>query len=122
MGDPDVASDGEGRAVRTALFEGPGLWLLSAVRAPDASAFPAVRVSVGDDAPLIVTLPLPDRGRFLVRTRPQRVAFAFHAGDTASVTVERVGLRSLAGLVYWRRKDLRLRGEIAAGVAVMPLF
>jgi hypothetical protein len=122
VGDPEVAIDGEGGAVRTALFEGPGLWLLSVVRAPGATAFPAVRVSVDGGPPVIVTLPLPDRGRFLVRTRARRVAFAFHAGDVASVTVERVGLRNLAGLARWRRKDFRLRGEIAAGVTVMPLF
>lgn len=122
MGDPDVAIDGEDRAVRTALFDGPGLWFLSVVRARSASAFPAVRVSVDDDPPLIVTLPLPDRGRFLVRTRAERLALAFHAGDTASVAVEHVGLRNLTGLLHWRRKDLRLRGEIAPGVTVMPLF
>jgi hypothetical protein len=122
VGDPDVAVAGEGRAVRTALFDGSGLWFLSVVRAGSAPAFPAVRVSVGDDPPLTATLPLPDRGRFLVRTRAPRLALAFHAGDVASVAVERVGLRNAAGLLRWRRKDLRLRGEIAPGVRVMPLF
>jgi hypothetical protein len=122
VGDADAAIDREGRAVRTVLFDGPGLWFLSVVRAGGASAFPPVRVSVDGGAPVVVTLPLPGRGLFLVRTRARRLAFAFQAGDAASVAVERVGLRNLAGLLRWRRKDLRLRGEIAARVQVMPLF
>jgi lipopolysaccharide biosynthesis protein len=81
-----------------------------------------MRLTAADDPPVVVTLPLPQHARFLVRNRRSRLAFAFHAADVASLRVRRLSPGNVAGLLRWRRKDLRLRGDLAPGVRLMPLF
>jgi hypothetical protein len=120
--DADRPARREDGAAVTARFEGAGLYLLDIEREEAAFPFPAMRLAAESDPPVVVTLPLPPHARFLVRSRRSRLAFAFHRADVAALRVRRLSMANLAGLLRWRRKDLRLRGDLAAGVHVVPLF
>jgi lipopolysaccharide biosynthesis protein len=57
-----------------------------------------------------------------VRIRRPRVALEFHARDVVGARVRSLGPGNATRLLRWRRKDLRLKGDLAEGVRVMPLF